>query len=200
VVVTHRDFIAQADKLRELAVHVPAFAPHYQILLSEMIALQAFYFFEGAMESLAAKLICGAHYADGVIPVITHLATSVDDALTKMRTVGRRRPKGILKWNRASEINGNVRYVMAVNEHFCAACRNHVSHINEIRIIRNHIAHGNQTTRREFEGVVIRRLGAKPLRLPRPGAFVLREFTPGTILLVEYIITLGAIVREATKI
>jgi hypothetical protein len=30
-------------------------------------------------------------------------------------------------------------------------------------------------------------LGAAPRRLPRPGAFLVREFTPGTTLLVEYV-------------
>ena len=200
VVVSHREFIAQADRLRALAVHVPAFAADYQVLLAEMIAIQLFYFFESTVESIAAKLISGAHYADGVVPVITQAATSIDDALTNMRTVGRHKPKGILKWNRASEINGNVKYVMATTENFCAACRNHAARINEVRIVRNHIAHNNAGTKREFESVVRRRLGAVPRRLPRPGAFVLREFTPGTTLIVEYVVTLGAIIRDVAKI
>jgi hypothetical protein len=200
VVVSHKDYVAQADRLRELAAHMPALAANYQSLLSEMIALQAFYFFERAIESIAAKLVCGAKYADGVVPVITHAATTIDDALTHMRTVGRAKPKGLLKWNRASEITGNVRYVMAGSEHFCIACRNHSARINEIRMVRNHIAHNNSGTRAEYAMVVARRLGAAPLRLPRPGVFLLRQFTPGTPLLLEYVVTLGAIVRDAAKI
>jgi hypothetical protein len=200
VVVSHKDYVAQADRLRELAAHMPAFAANYQFLLSEMIALQAFYFFESAIESIAAKLVCGAYYADGVVPSITHAATTIDDALVHMRTVGRPRPKGLLKWNRASEITGNVRYVMAGAEHFCVACRNHSARINEIRMVRNHIAHNNSGTRAEYATVVARRLGAGPRRVPRPGAFLLRQFTPGTTLLVEYVVTLGAIVRDAAKI
>lgn len=200
VVVSHRDYVAQADRLRELAAHMPALAANYQVLLAEMIALQGFYFFEGAIESIAAKLVCGANYADGVVPVITHPATTIDDALVYMRTVGRPKPKGMLKWNKTSEITGNVRYVMASNEHFCVACRNHSARINEIRMVRNHIAHNNPGTKSDYATVVARRLGAAPTRLPRPGAFLLREFTPGTTLVVEYVVTLGAIVREAAKI
>jgi len=200
VLVNHREFFAHADKLRALAVHVPAFATDYQMLLAEMIVIQAFYFFESAVEGIAAKLICGACYADGIMPVISHRGRSVDDALTKMRTVERTRPKGLLKWNKMSEINGNVRYIMAATEHFCMTCRGHAARINEIRIVRNHMAHGNAGTRREFESVVRRRLGAVPQRLPRPGVFVLREFTPGTILLVEYVVTLEAIIRDIAKI
>jgi hypothetical protein len=200
VAVSHRDYVAQGDRLRQLAAHMPAFAAGYQVLLAEMIALQAFYFFESAVESIAAKLVCGARYADGVVPTITHAATTIDDALTNMRTIGRPKPKGILKWNKASEITGNVQFVMSTTEHFCIACRTHSARINEIRMVRNHIAHNNPGTRRDYATVVARRLGAAPLRLPRPGVFVLREFTAGTPLLVEYVVTLGAIIRDAAKI
>jgi hypothetical protein len=87
---------------------------------------------------------------------------------------------------------------MATNEAFCTACRNHGSRLNEIRIVRNHIAHNNRDTRREFAGVVARRLGALPQRLPRAGAFVLRD--PGVPLLVEFVAALEVIVKDAAKL
>lgn len=132
--------------------------------------------------------------------MITNAAATIDDALTNMRTIGRARPKGILKWNRASEITGNVRYVMAAAETFCVECRNHATRINEIRIVRNHMAHNNPGTRREFVTVVRRRLGAVPIRLPRAGAFVLRQSTAGITLLEEYVVTLGAIIRGRQRL
>jgi hypothetical protein len=169
-------------------------------MLAEMITLQAFYLFETAIEDLAAKIVCGARYGDGVVPVLTHNAASIDAALIAMRTFGRTKPKGILKWNKAREINGNVRYVMPAAENFCSSCRTHSARLNEIRIVRNHIAHGNKGTRTEFARVVERRLGALPQRLPRPGAFVLREFAPGVPLLVEFVVTLGVILKDAAKV
>jgi len=39
-----------------------------------------------------------------------------------------------------------------------------------------------------------------PQRLPRPGFFVLREFTPGVPLLSEFVVTLGAILKDAAKV
>lgn len=200
VQVTHRQFTAQTDRLRALVPPMRALAPEYRVLIAEMITLQAFYFFELAIEDIAAKLICGARYGDGVTPAITNGAQSIEDALNNMRTVGRRKIKGILKWNKAKEINGNVRHIMASTESFCTVCRNHSARLNEIRIVRNHIAHGNQGTRNEFSRVVQRRLGALPQRLPRAGAFVLREPTPGTPLVIEYVVTLGVIVKDAAKL
>lgn len=197
---SHRDFTVQADRLRKLAAYVPAFAADYQVLLGEMIALQSFYLFETAIESIAAKIVCGARYGDGTIPIVTNTAPTIEDALTSMRTLNRSRTKGILKWNRAAEIIENVRHVLDTSDTFCVACRNHSNRINEVRIVRNHIAHANQGTRQEFERVVQARLGAVPRRLPRPGAFVLREFTPGASLLSEYVVTLGVVVKEAAKI
>jgi hypothetical protein len=96
--------------------------------------------------------------------------------------------------------NANFSGELATNEAFCTACRNHGSRLNEIRIVRNHIAHNNRDTRREFAGVVARRLGALPLRLPRAGAFVLREFTSGVPLLVEFVVALEVIVKDAAKL
>jgi hypothetical protein len=198
--VTHREFKAHTARLRALCQHIPAFNPDYRMLLAEMIALQAFYCFETAIEGIAGKLVCGAWYGDGTAAKVTHANRSIADALHSMRTVGRTRPKGILKWNGTREITANVRHVLATNEAFCTACRNHGSRLNEIRIVRNHIAHNNRDTRREFAGVVARRLGALPQRLPRAGAFVLREFTQGVPLLVEFVVALEVIVKDAAKL
>jgi len=197
---SHKTFTAQAGKLRVLLSGVGVLAPDYRQLLAEMITLQAFYLFELAIEDIAAKLVCGATYGDGVVPALLHNANSIDDALIAMRSLGRTKPKGILKWNKSKEINGNVKYVLAGTENFCTASRNHSARLNEIRIVRNHIAHGNKGTKAEFAKVVQRRLGAVPQRLPRPGLFVLREFTPGVSLLTEFVVTLGVILKDAAKI
>lgn len=165
-----------------------------------MITLQAFYLFELAIEEIAAKIVCGAKYGDGVVPVVTHGTRSIDAALIAMRTQSRRKPKGILKWNKTKEINGNVKHVIAATEHFYTACRNHGARLNEIRIVRNHIAHGNAGTKAEFAKVVQRRLGAKPHKLPRPGLFVLKEFTPGIPLITEYVVTLSAVLKDVAKL
>jgi hypothetical protein len=143
-----------------------------------MIALQAFYFFEIAIEDIAAKLVCGASYCDGSAAIIIHPARSIDDALLDMRTVGRPKAKGILKWNKTADITDNVRHVMAATDNFCVACRNHSARLNEIRH---------------------RRLGAMPQRIPRAGAFVLREFTPGVPLLLEFLATLAVVIKDAAK-
>ncbi|TPQ31066.1 hypothetical protein C2U70_25085 [Bradyrhizobium guangdongense] len=198
--VSHRAYLAQADKLRALIPSTHLLAPDLKQMLSEMIALQAFYFFELAIEDIAAKLVCGTAYGDGAAPVVTHGARSIDDALSAMRTVGRARAKGILKWNKVSEINENVRHVIPNTEHFCAACRTHAARLNEIRIVRNHIAHGNAGTRADYATVVQGKLGARPTRLPRPGLFVLKEFTPGVPLLTEYVVTLGVVLKDAAKL
>ncbi len=165
-----------------------------------MIALQSFYFFETAIEMVAAKLCCGARYRDGTAPVLLHRATTIDDALIKMRTMGRTKPKRILKWNKTKEINGNVRNLLSANEGFYAVCRNHSARLNEIRIVSNHIAHSSANTRNEFVSVVRRRLGAVPIRLPRPGAFVLQRTSNGNTILEEYVVTLGVIVKDAAKL
>ena len=197
---SHRTYLAQASRLTSLVPTAHLLASDLKQMLAEMIALQAFYFFELAIEDIAAKIICGARYGDGVVPAVTHSARSIDDALASMRTIGRKRPKGILKWNKVQEINGNVQNVLDTSDHFSGACRTHSARLNEIRIVRNHIAHGNAGTRAEYAGVVQSRLGARPNKLPRPGLFILREFTPNVPLLTDYVVTLGVVLRDAAKL
>src|SRR3954451_1912044 len=164
-----------------------------------MITLQSFYFFENTMEVIAAKLCCGGKYGDGAKPALLHPSKSIEDALINMRTYGRKKPKGILKWNKSKEMTGNLRHLMDAADHYCTTCRNHSGRINEMRVVRNHIAHGNAGTRAEYTKVVGRRLGGVPARLPSPGLLVQQQFTPGTMLLTEYIATMTAIVRHVAK-
>lgn len=178
---------------------VPAFNNNYQVLMYEMMALQAFYSFEGAMEEVAAKILCGARYVDGAVPVLTHPQTAtLDDALTAMRTVGRTKPKGIMWWNRSAEIRENVKYVIDSNENFCAMCIAHGAAINDMRVVRNHIAHNSKGTRQEYVQVVSSRLGGRPTKVPRPGAFLLQKFG-AVILIEEYVVSLEAILKAVVK-
>lgn len=200
VSASHREFVAQAARLRELALAFHPLAEQYRKLMAEMIMLQAFYLFESAMASIAAKLCCGGRYADGVQPILLHASTSIEDALNNMRTFGRQRPKGILKWNRSDEMNGNLQYLMDPADHYRATCRHHSGRLNEMRIVRNHIAHANASTRQEYSPVVGRRLGGVPARLPSPGLFVQRQIAPGITILTEYIATMTAVVRDVAKV
>jgi hypothetical protein len=200
VSASHREFVAHAARLRELALAFHPLAEQYRKLMAEMIMLQAFYLFESAMESIAAKLCCGGRYADGVRPFLLHASTSVEDALNNMRAFGRQHPKGILKWNKSDEMNGNLRYLMDSTDHYRTTCRHHSGRLNEMRIVRNHIAHANASTRREYVLVVGRRLGGVPARLPSPGLFVQRQIAPSTTILIEYIATMTAIVRDVARV
>ncbi len=200
VAVNNREFSEQAARLRSLATHVPAFANDYQVLMAEMIALQAFYFFESAIETIAAKICCGAPYADGTIPTLLNPRyRTLDDALIAMRTLNRARAKGLLKWNQAPVITDNVIHMIDGAENFCTVCNNHAAKINEIRRVRNHVAHNSTSTRHEFGQVLQTRLGAVPRRLPRAGAFMLRETVPGTTILTEYVVSLGVVVKDIAK-
>ena len=71
----------------------------------------------------------------------------------------------------ASAVAVFVRYLMDPADHYRATCRDDSGRVNEMRIIRNHVAHANAGTRQEYSTVVGRRLGAVPARpAPQPVA------------------------------
>jgi len=99
-----------------------------------------------------------------------------------MRNFNRPSPHNKLRWNKASEIKKNLKFLFPQNEHFVTVIDVHGQFISDLRKVRNHIAHGNVGTRRKFSEVVKNYYGASVNGMT-PGRMLLsNRFSP---LLVE---------------
>jgi len=65
----------------------------------------------------------------------------------------------------------------------------HVEKLNDLKRIRNHIAHMSTASLSEYKKVLRRHFSVIPLKIPLPGEFLLlsSRSTPGTYYLLEYI-------------
>jgi hypothetical protein len=81
-----------------------------------------------------------------------------------------------LMWSKASEIKENTKYVIDPNDNFSQVIDRNGSLIDELRRVRNRIAHNNAQSRRKYREVVRRYYGA-----------YMNHVTPGVLLLTTRI-------------
>lgn len=172
--VDHDYYYQETAKLLVLQAFPPTLPSNYRRLVAEIVLLRCFYLLENTIESIASKLPCGAAYLDGSAPQLLVTARSSADAITKMRTLGRRNNLSYLKWTTVKGIKRNIKNVIDGNDNLVRVVDNNTLFIEELRKVRNRIAHNNSKARREFQQIVQRHYGAR-----------LNSITPGTLLLLS---------------
>lgn len=134
----------------------------YQYMISEVIMLRLFSTLEATISEVAFKLACGALYRNGNAPIILRPCSSIQDAHTTMLNHNRRRPLQFHRWTKASFIRESIEHVLDVTDSFFVNVQNHGTLINEMRIVRNHIAHKSTSTRNEYNQLLRITYGGNP--------------------------------------
>ena len=196
VVVDYSALSGETNKLIALLDDINSLKPKYAILVAEILLLRLFDSLVETIASITNKIMCGALYADGSQPGLIILSRSRVAAINNMENYGRRRQRR-LKWAQVKEIKENVRYVVAVNEHFLNVLDSHMLFIEEIRWIRNRIAHNNATSRKNYRGAVLRYYGAY-VNSVRPGILLLSP-RQNPVLMRQYLIKSRILVKTLIK-
>ena len=172
VIVDYHVCRTEIDKLLDLEKQLGSLPPKYRKLVAEIVVLRLFYLLENAITSITIKLICGASYADGSSPSVLVSSPNKVSAINNMMHHGRTRPRYNLKWSQVSEIKKNLKHLLNLSDHFVTVLDNHASFIDELRRVRNRIAHNNRQSRQKYRDVVRRHYGA-----------FINSATPGVLLL-----------------
>ena len=196
----------QADQIRRttakaltLVTHLRSIDRFPRLYVAEMIIVRLFALFEAVIEDSACRLICGSKYCDGASPLLQRPRPTqgFERARNAMRIFGRTDPHNLLRWNKAREIRKNLEKLFPTNEHFVDTVVGHGQFISDLRKMRNHIAHGNASTRRKFDGVVRNYYGAN-VNAMTPGRMLLSSrFSP--LLLEQFCRRTQVILLTAIK-
>jgi len=188
---------AETSRLLGLCRTLSTLQPIHQKLVAEIVLLRLFSLFENTISSICLKLVCGASYVDGTSPNLLLRARSVQNARALFQTHGRTRPRHDLKWSKAGEIKENLRYVINASDNVVAVVDRNGVLVDELRRVRNRIAHNNPQSRRNYREVVRRHYGAF-LNHVTPGMLLLTQrLTPS--LLEQYIRQQRIVVKDAVK-
>lgn len=172
VAVPYLEFVQRAARYDQVIKGLSAIDPSLQKLLAELVMMRIFDVFMESLAGIAARLACGATYADGVNPkLLTVPARSTQGAMNLFATHGR--PKFQQpKWSKLGYITTTTELVLDKTDHFLTACSANASVIAEMQAVRNRIAHTNGNSRVAYAKVIRRLYGAK-----------LNQVTPGMLLL-----------------
>lgn len=162
----------------------------FQKLIAENLMLRLFYELDRVIEPIALKLLTGAEYLDGSAPtLLVRRFVSQDAAKRHMLAVlSRRRHAYYLEWTMLAKVQGNLNGILAPADHFLTTRGLHDATYEEMRFIRNHIAHNSASTRTKFATVARRIYGTT------------RGITPAKLLLSQRAAVPGYIGREAAVV
>lgn len=190
-------FIQQTDRLMNLLSNIHSLSPQYSKLIGEIIMLRLFDMLEQIFKSIAVKLICGACYIDGTMPTLYTRARSAVGAETQIISYGRIKPRHRVNWTQVKEIKDNLEYVFDSREKYIRKLDENSAFIEEMRWIRNRIAHNNKKSRENYKKAVIRHYGAFVTSIT-PGIILLSNRNKPT-LLEQYILKSRILLKEMIK-
>lgn len=141
-------------------------------LIVEISFLHLFISFEHFLEQTFCSYLCGGRASSGYFPDGRGVqAQDYDHALD---IVGQGRP--YIDWSRWSEIIGIAQIYFGYGEPFATALGGSLAQLDEMRKIRNRIAHNSQTSERLFQELVRQKFGYNPRGIT-PGRFLLSKGT-----------------------
>ena len=114
-----------------------------------------------------------------------------------MKSHGRSRGLGVLRWSKVADVTENAKYVIAPKDHVLVSLRRNGYIVDEMRRVRNRIAHSGQRARRDYAVVLKRHYGAQ-VRGVVPGTLLLSSNWNPT-LLVRYLSSTRTLARELVR-
>ena len=152
--VTVRNTTTDIERLETFRTDSQYLAPVHQYLIAELVMLRLFSIIESAIEDLACKLVAGAPYVNGTYPARLFSAKSVDGARSAMLTYGRKKTKNNLRWISVADIRESTSKVLQSSDPFITYARIHANILNEMRKVRNFLAHRSPQARQGYREVV----------------------------------------------
>lgn len=168
--VTVKSVNTQLDKLLLYKREAETLESKYQHIISEMIMLRLFSVFEDAVSELAFRLVAGGDYLNGAKPHLMVRARRQDESRGLMLNFGRVKPVANLRWTKAQYIRESVEHVIPIQEKFVVNAQAHGQVIDEMRRVRNALAHNTPNARSEYR-VVVRHVYGANVSIP-VGAFL----------------------------
>ena len=195
----YHSFVSETNRIAGLLTSASALAPTHRKFIAEIALLRLSILIENSMKSVFCKLSCGATYIDGRSPTILAPQRNLPIAISAMQNLNRSKHRHTLPWNDGAEIRKNIEYIIDPSDGCHQHLKNYASFLIEIRWIRNHIAHKNDGTRRNFVKLIQRYYGAKVPGITCGNLLVSRRVSPTRPLLECYIITAKIMMKDIVR-
>lgn len=195
----YSDFIGESARLSTLLTSTTNLAPKHRKFIAEIALLRLAILIENSLKAVFCKLSCGAIYIDGSAPTLLAVQRNTPSAISAMQNHGRTKVRYNLPWNDGSEIRENIKFLIDSSDLCYAVLIAHASFLTEIRFIRNHIAHRNDNSRKNFVKLIRKYYGAKIPGVTSGNLLVSARVSPSRPLLEKYIITGNVMIKDLVR-
>lgn len=168
-----------------------------QGFVAEMLLLRLFSILETCIRDVAIKVACGTPYKNGINSTPTIRCKSVNDAIEKFKNEGREKSIQNLRFANVSQTNESIKYVINEREPFRVTLSKYGSIYEEMRCVRNHIAHRTQSTSINYKKIVKQRYGAN--YIIKTSSFLISSKRDGRVRIDDYIRTIRILINEITN-
>ncbi len=168
-----------------------------QGFVAEMLMLRLFSILETCIREVSSKLACGVSYRNGVDSHPTIKCKSVKDALEKFKNEGRGGKSHQLHFANVHQTNEAIQYIINDREPFRVKLSRYGSIYEEMRCVRNHIAHRTHSTSINYKKIVKQRYGAN--HRIKTSSFLISDKRDGRVRIDDYIRTIRILINEITN-
>jgi hypothetical protein len=197
LIITIRNSNTAIDKLKNFKLESESLEAKYQYFISEMIMLRLFSILEDTIAEIAYKLASGASYINGTFPLLMCQACSMAGARNLFLNHGRQKPKQNLQWTKAQYIKESVQHVISNTEPYIVNAQTHGYIINEMRKVRNMLAHNTSSAKSDYKTVVRAVYGAN-INIA-PGAFLSTTRRSPTSNLERYLVSTKIVLEDLAR-
>lgn len=126
----------------------------YRKLIAETLLLRLFYELDGCVEEVILKLVRGCAYLDGSHPKLICAPFKSKDAARQH--ILKKSKSYYLEWTTIGKINKNLNGILDPADHFITTRTVYNGIYEDMRNVRNHVAHNTSSTKQRFSPVVQR--------------------------------------------
>lgn len=192
------NFQNESGRLLSLSHSLSSLGPNHRKLVAEIVLLRLFLLTENTIASMCPKLLCGAAYMDNTMPKNLQTATNISKAKALISAYGRSKAVRYPKWSTAKFIKGNMKYTLDQSDPFFLSAQNHGQSLDEMRRVRNQIAHRSSSTREQFRQVVKKHYGGLKPGVS-PGLMLISGALGPTTILSQYFGYCRVAVKEIAR-
>ena len=185
--------LAIVERYLQKSKHLP---PEMYGFVAEVLMLRIFSILESSVREISTRIACGVPYKNGVASTPMIKSTSIQDAINKFKCEGRRNSLQNLKFTNVSGINYTIKYVIDSSEPFRVNLSKYGVQFEEMRKVRNHIAHRYKNTYTDYKDIIKSRYGAY-IKL-KPSVFLTSTKRQPRAIIDEYLITVRVIINDIT--
>lgn len=194
----HKKAMSKLSVVEKYLIKAQALPPDLYGFVAEIMMLRIFSVLEYAIRETATRLACCAPYRNGDSPIdIIYPCSSLSDAINKFKTYNRTKAKSYLQFTNVKQTNDSIKYIIGASEPFRMKLVRYGNQFEEMRKIRNHIAHRTSSTRQDFKDVIRQKYGAN-LRI-NPSAFLISTKRQPQPIIVEYLTDVRVIINDVTS-